>query len=576
VPFTDILKKYPEIELFSRDKSHQLYELIMKAEVNQSPLAYLLAIGVPFSAALTLATKMASDSCRVIDTLIQSVKHGEYAGGNVQTLVVDTAEYCRSFTGMLTGALIGLYSPSYAAKTFLTITADPTSTFLNPDEGARLYGMGHILHKFFVRQKLDYRICSGTALGATREKGIIRNDDDIDLMLHPTSIEAFKRLVEDGTFTRETGISIEVQEVTGGWQCFYADSPKGQPGTPTERIGKPFIDIFPGTIRTLGGQSIITYGEDKMYLQSKGDHFTAEEWGKPTLYPFGPTHLYGVEPIAMKNYLWRCYGPSALQYKTRLYPHEVYSTVYANPLRTYSILSQHPAPRYLRHTAPAPLDFEQEVYNAKIALANMPEIVNEEQQAEELRIWVDGIYDLFHLGHQNVIKNALKFAKEKHPDRKIVLLVGVCGDGDDVVSYKRKPIMSLAERCNAIELFMKELTNARGDVAYQVVPNSPVSHTLEFIQLHRLNIIFHGSDFTPEKIEKYYGVILRECAGRCTFEILPYTKGVSTTELIERLCNEEGFGEIPNTTGMSIEELTERVQSRASEFHKPASVGIPS
>ncbi len=574
MPFVDVLKKYPEIELFSREKGYQLFEFITKKEKDQSPLAYLIALGIPVYSALNLASKLVSDACRIIDTIIQSINQREYAGGNIQTLIVDVAEYCRSFAGMLVGALVALYSPSYAAEKFLTITTDSTSSLLTPDEGARLYAMGDRLHAFFVRHKIEYRICSGTALGTQREGGIIRNDDDIDLMLHPDSVEQFKRLMQDATFTKETGISIEPQEVTGGWQCFYEDSPKGAPNTPTEHIGKPFVDIFPGTIRYLGGKPIITYGEDKMYLQSKGDHFTAEEWGTRTLYPFGPTHLFGVEPKAMKNYLWRCYGPSALNFKTRLYPHEAYSALYANPLRAYSILSQHPAPRYMKHVAPTPLDFDQEVYDAKIALPNIPEVWNEDVHPEEIRIWVDGIYDLFHLGHQNVIRNAIKFTKCKHPERQIVLLVGVCGDGEDVISYKRKPIMTITERCKAIDAFMKELVKEYPDVSYQIIPNSPVTHTLEFIKQHRLNILFHGSDFTPEKIDKYYGVIMKECAGTCSFEILPYTQGVSTTELIERLLNEEDFGDAPNTTGIPTKELSERVRQRSEEHQKTHSVAV--
>jgi cytidyltransferase-like protein len=318
----------------------------------------------------------------------------------------------------------------------------------------------------------------------------------------------------------------------------------------------------------LRGQPVITYGEN-LFLQFKGDHFTTKEWGDPVLYNFGPTKLFGVEHNAMGNYLRRCYGPSALNYKTRLYPHEVYSTIYASPLKIFSILSQHPTPRYMRHSKPDPLPFDQSVYSAKLALSCMP---NTDQyiEPEPIRIWVDGIYDLFHQGHQNINKNAIKFTKMKYPGAKIILLIGVCGDGEDVQAYKRKPIMTLEERCDAIDIFMKELIKEHPDVSYQIIGNSPVTHTLAFIQQHRLNILFHGSDFTPEKIKKYYGVILEQCAGTCSFEILPYTKGVSTTELIGRLLHEGNFGDVPNTTGISTEILAERVRNRAEEFHVPA------
>ncbi|OGV47624.1 MAG: hypothetical protein A3F46_05300 [Legionellales bacterium RIFCSPHIGHO2_12_FULL_42_9] len=567
----DTLRKYPQIELLSREKSHALYQLITECERNKSPLAYLLALGIPVFSALNIASKLTSDSCRAIDTLIQTIRQREYAGGNIQTLGVDFAEYGRSFSGCLAGALVGLYSPSYAAETFLTIAADPTVAFLTPDEGARLYAMADGLHAFFIKHRIDYRICSGTALGAIREKGIIRNDDDIDLMLHPNSEDSFRQLVEEGTFTKETGISIVKQPITGGLQCFYSDSPKGQPGTPTEHVGKPFIDIFTPITRLLGNQPIITYGEEKMYLQSKGDYFTPQEWGEePTLYPFGPTQLCGVEPQAMKTYISRCYGESALHYKTLLYPHEVYSAIYATPLRAFSILAQHPVPRYMRHTEAAPLDFDHSIYEAKRALAN-PNLSTEvtvSSNPEELRIFVDGVFDLFHQGHQNIIKNAIKSAQEKHPDRKIVLFIGVCGDGADVKDYKRQPLMTLQQRCEAIDAYMQELIkNVSLNVsAYRILPNSPVTHTLEFIKRYGLNIIFHGSDFTQEKIDQYYGVIMRECAGTCSLAILPYTKGVSTTELILHLLQDRNFGDTPNTTGIAIELLAEQVQQREEEF----------
>lgn len=375
----DVLKKYPEIELFTKEKGYELHQLIIRLEKEKSVWAYVLGLGIPVYSALNLLSKIITDVCRIIDTIIQSIAQREYAGGNIQSLLVDVVEYGRSFIGIFVGAFVALYSPSYAAETFLTPPANPETVYLTSEEGAQLYAMADRLHAFFVDHKIDYRISCGTALGAYREHGIIRNDDDMDLMIHPDSVEKFKALCEDGTFTKETGISLEAQDFTGGWQCFYSDSPKGLPNTPLEHIGKPFVDIFPGTRRLVGNKPIITYGKDSMYLQSKGDYFTDEDWGTtPTAYQFGPTTLYGIESKAMEAYLCRSYGPSALRYVNRLYPHEVYSEVYQSPLRTFSILSQHPAPRALRHTVPAPLDFDQEVYDSKVALAtNSPVYENE-------------------------------------------------------------------------------------------------------------------------------------------------------------------------------------------------------
>jgi hypothetical protein len=366
------LKKYPDFELYTKEKGYELYQLIVQLEREQSLWVYAVGLGIPAYSALNLLSKMITDVCRIIDTIIQTIAQGEYAGGNVQTLLVDAVEYARSFIGMTVGLFVMVYSPNYAAELFLTAPVDPDTIYLTPDEGARLYAMADVLHAFFIRHEIDYRISCGTALGALREGGVIRNDDDMDLMIHPDSVEKFKDLCEAGVFTRETGIDIVAQEFTGGWQCFYSDSPKGALNTPLEHTGKPFIDIFPGISRLLGDQPIITYGNANMSLQSKGDYFTEDEWATRVEYPFGPTKLFGIEPNLMEAYLYRSYGPSALKYVNRLYPHEAYTEVYQSPLSVLSILSQYPYPRALRHTCPSPLEFDQEVYESKRALARMP------------------------------------------------------------------------------------------------------------------------------------------------------------------------------------------------------------
>ena len=60
-----VLKKYPEIELFSRDKGYDLYQLIMQLERDQSPLAYLIGLGIPVYSALNIVSKIVTDVCRV-------------------------------------------------------------------------------------------------------------------------------------------------------------------------------------------------------------------------------------------------------------------------------------------------------------------------------------------------------------------------------------------------------------------------------------------------------------------------------------------------------------------------------
>ena len=92
-----------------------------------------------------------------------------------------------------------------------------------------------------------------------------------------------------------------------------------------------------------------------------------------------------------------------------------------------------------------------------------------------VNVYCDGIYDLCHLGHKNAFHNALQFGNR--------LFVGVCSDEDASV-YKRKPIMSTQERCEAV---------AACKCVYAVIPGAPC-HGLpaEFIQKHNIHIVAHG------------------------------------------------------------------------------------
>lgn len=355
---------YPGIELFGKESSYEYYHLIKST--NDPMLARLLAIGIPLSSALSFSSKLLTDLCSVVDIIIESIVTGELATGNIQSLLVEVFEYGRYILGMMSGTFIALYSPELAADSFLTKPVDPSISFLSELEAARLYAMVDLLHKFFIKHHIDYRICCGTALGAKREGGIIRNDDDIDLMLHPDSIEAFKVLVEDGIFTKETGISIERQPWTGGWQSFYADTPKGITGSPLEHIGKPFIDIFPGTWRQKGNRQVISYGEDRMYDLSRNDYFTEEEWSEPAvLYPFGPTQLYGIKSI--EDYIKRAYGQLALKYVLAAIPHDALAEISVSPLATCSIFARHDIPRAMRHIEKAPTSFDELEYYERTA-----------------------------------------------------------------------------------------------------------------------------------------------------------------------------------------------------------------
>ncbi len=168
-------------------------------------------------------------------------------------------------------------------------------------------------------------------------------------------------------------------------------------------------------------------------------------------------------------------------------------------------------------------------------------------QAPDYTVFVDGIYDLFHAGHENLFRQAIEKGKEFAGGREVKLLVGVCGLG--VAEYKRKTIMSLDERCAAVR------TNS---LVHGVIENSPIRIDSEFLHKHKIDLVIHGDDFNKEKIDFYYGDAVEE--GK--FATVPYTKGVSTTDLIRQAKNE---GSLPPQLASHVvetSELVKRIQAR--------------
>jgi cytidyltransferase-like protein len=123
------------------------------------------------------------------------------------------------------------------------------------------------------------------------------------------------------------------------------------------------------------------------------------------------------------------------------------------------------------------------------------------------------VADLFHYGHVNFLKQA-----STHGD---FLLVGVHAD-ETVASYKRQPILSMSERIASVE-------GCR--YVDEVVPNAPLEITREWIKSHKIDLIIHGDDVSPEVRNFWYKVPI----AMGIYKSVSYTAGISTTELISRI-----------------------------------------
>jgi cytidyltransferase-like protein len=132
--------------------------------------------------------------------------------------------------------------------------------------------------------------------------------------------------------------------------------------------------------------------------------------------------------------------------------------------------------------------------------------------------------DLFHAGHVSLLREA-----RRHGDW---LIVGVLSD-ETVASYKRRPIMSLAERVAVIE-------SCR--YVDEVIEDAPFQVTEEFLAEHDITTVVHGDDLSPQDAEPVYGAAA--AAGKLKY--VRRTAGISTTELIQRVLD-ANRGQSPQT-----------------------------
>ena len=133
--------------------------------------------------------------------------------------------------------------------------------------------------------------------------------------------------------------------------------------------------------------------------------------------------------------------------------------------------------------------------------------------AAATRVYVDMVGDLFHAGHVALLREA-----RRHGDH---LIVGVLSD-DAAASYTRRPVMTLNERVAVIEACR---------YVDEVIADSPVTVTADFLAEHAIDVVVHGDDLTPDAADFVYGPVL--AAGRLVS--VPRTGDLSTTQLIQRV-----------------------------------------
>lgn len=133
--------------------------------------------------------------------------------------------------------------------------------------------------------------------------------------------------------------------------------------------------------------------------------------------------------------------------------------------------------------------------------------------------YTTGVFDLFHVGHLNILK--------KSKEQCEYLIVGVSTD-ELVCSYKgRKPVISFEDRVNII----KELK-----CVDKVVPQVSLDKMDAWNKYH-FNVIFHGSDWKNSDLYKDVSLKLNKVGVDVVF--LPYTDNISSSLLREKILNDK-------------------------------------
>ncbi len=132
-----------------------------------------------------------------------------------------------------------------------------------------------------------------------------------------------------------------------------------------------------------------------------------------------------------------------------------------------------------------------------------------------INVYIDGVYDLMHYGHMNMIVKALE-----HGNR---LVIGVVDDGD-VADYKRTPVLDQSQRKKSVETFVEACK-----YVYKIV-KCPYPHMdEEFVKKHNIHTIVCSEEYNPELHAHESDFV--------DYYKIPRTDGISTSKVIKSIKN---------------------------------------
>lgn len=140
-------------------------------------------------------------------------------------------------------------------------------------------------------------------------------------------------------------------------------------------------------------------------------------------------------------------------------------------------------------------------------------VANAKRQGKTV-VFTNGCFDLLHRGHLHILREAKACGD--------ILIVALNSDRSvKALKGPTRPVLPESDRT--------ELIGALEMVDYVVVFDEPDPYTL--IETLRPDVLAKGGDWTSEKI--IGSEVVEQGGGRVA--VIPYLKGFSTTEIIERI-----------------------------------------
>ncbi|RUS85579.1 hypothetical protein EGW08_006662 [Elysia chlorotica] len=168
------------------------------------------------------------------------------------------------------------------------------------------------------------------------------------------------------------------------------------------------------------------------------------------------------------------------------------------------------------------MNFQLPNYSIKMATKrNEPELctstsgdVSPQKKMKDIRVWMDGCFDMVHFGHANALRQGKEFGTQ--------LIVGIHSDAE-VTKHKGPPVYSEEERYKMVRAIKW---------VDEVVEDAPYVTAIETLDQNNCDFCVHGDDITTtaDGQDTYHMVKKANRYKECK-----RTAGVSTTDLVGRM-----------------------------------------